>query len=111
MEGVAEDQAAVVAAAEGGEPGEEGGVGLEGVSVGEPALAEAGGEQELGGGVDAEGDQEGGGGCGIRRDEFEPGEAEQPDRGGPLAEPGGQGAGRGAPDPGEQAVQGAERAE
>lgn len=37
-----------------------------------------------------EGDQEGGGGCGIRGDELQPGEAEQPDRGGPLAEPGGQ---------------------
>ncbi|KIX77052.1 hypothetical protein SF23_14185 [Streptomyces sp. MBRL 10] len=65
MEGVAEYEAAVVAAAEGGEPGQEGGVRLEGVAVVEPALAEAGGEQELDDGVGGEGDEEGGGGCGI----------------------------------------------
>lgn len=76
-------------------------------------LAEAGGEQQLGGGVGGEGDEEGGGGCGIRSDEFEPGEAEQSGGGGPLAEPGGEGAvgAAAAQGPGEQAVHGAERVE
>ncbi len=58
----------------------------------EPSGAVAGGARELDGGVQGEEEQQGGGRRGVGGDEFEPGEGEEPGRGGPQPEPGGQGA-------------------